>query len=61
MQNDIANVGNEYIQPMADYFSEMLSNINTRVNQNRQEMKTLAERVQLGEPPADSNSETPAE
>ena len=40
---------------------EMLSNINTRVNQNRQEMKTLAERVQLGEPPAEPAPETPAE
>lgn len=50
MQNDIAGVGAAYIQPMTDYFNEMLSNINTRVNQNRQEMKTLAERVQLGEP-----------
>ena len=57
MQNDIAGVGNTYIQPMADYFNEMLSNINARVNQNRQEMKTLAERVQVGD--ADfSQSET---
>ena len=61
MQNDIANVGNTYIQPMTEYFAEMLSNINTRVNQNRQEMKTLAERVQLGEPPAEPAPETPAE
>ena len=61
MQNDIANVGNTYIQPMTEYFAEMLSNINTRVNQNRQEMKTLAERVQLGEPPAESAPENPAE
>ena len=38
MQNDIANVGNTYIQPMTEYFAEMLSNINSRVNQNRQEM-----------------------
>lgn len=49
MQTDIASVGNQYIQPMTDYFAEMLNNINSRVNQNRQEMKTLAERVQLGE------------
>jgi hypothetical protein len=45
---------------MTDYFNEMLNNINARVNQNRQEMKTLAERVQLGEPPAET-PETPAE
>ena len=60
MQNDIAGVGAAYIQPMTDYFNEMLNNINARVNQNRQEMKTLAERVQLGEPPAET-PETPAE
>jgi gas vesicle protein len=51
MQNDIASVGNQYIDPMTDYFNQMLGNINARVNQNRQEMKTLAERVQLGEQP----------
>lgn len=51
MQTDIAGVGTSYIQPMTDYFSEMLNNINARVNQNRQEMKTLAERVQLGDAP----------
>ena len=52
MQTDIASVGNQYIQPMTEYFAEMLNNSNARVNQNRQEMKTLAERVQLGEDPA---------
>jgi flagellar hook-basal body complex protein FliE len=49
MQNDIAGVSASYIQPMTEYFNEMLNNINARVNQNRQEMKTLAERVQLGD------------
>lgn len=49
MQNDIASVGGSYIEPMTEYFNQMLNNINTRVNQNRQEMKTLAERVQVGD------------
>lgn len=49
MQNDIASVGGSYIEPMTEYFNQMLSNINTRVNQNRQEMRTLAERVQVGD------------
>jgi cell division septum initiation protein DivIVA len=49
MQTDIAGVGSSYIDPMTDYFNQMLANINAKVNQNRQEMKTLAERVQLGE------------
>ncbi len=53
MQTDIASVGSQYIDPMTEYFNQMLGNINARVNQNRQEMKTLAERVQLGEQPAE--------
>ena len=57
MQNDIASVGSQYIDPMTEYFNQMLGNINARVNQNRQEMKTLAERVQLGEQP---EAEAPA-
>ena len=52
MQTEIASVGQSYIEPMTEYFNQMLVNINGRVNQNRQEMKTLAERVQLGEDPA---------
>ncbi len=51
MQTDIAGVGQSYIEPMTEYFNQMLSGINAKVNQNRQEMKTLAERVQLGEDP----------
>ena len=57
MQTDIAGVGSQYIDPMTDYFNQTLANINARVNQNRQEMKTLAERVQLGE----QNPSEPAE
>ena len=48
MQNDIAKVATEYIQPMNDYFSDMLGEMNGRVNGNRQEMKALAERIQGG-------------
>ena len=58
MQTDIAGVSGQYIQPMTEYFSQMFANINARVNQNRQEMKTLAERVRLGEEPV---TEEPAE
>ncbi|WP_455012634.1 hypothetical protein [Mogibacterium timidum] len=48
MQNDIANVATEFIQPMNDYFTDMVGEMNNRVNGNRQEMKALAERVQGG-------------
>ena len=61
MQTDIASVGSQYIDPMTDYFNQMLGNINARVNQNRQEMKTLAERVQLGEQPAEEQPAPEAE
>ena len=48
MQNDIAKVATEYIQPMNDYFTDMLGEMNGRANGNRQEMKALAERIQGG-------------
>ena len=48
MQNDIAKVATEFIQPMNDYFTDMVGEMNNRVNGNRQEMKALAERVQGG-------------
>lgn len=48
MQNDIAKVATEDIQPMNDYFTDMLGEMNGRVNGNRQEMKALAERIQGG-------------
>ena len=61
MQTDIASVGGQYIEPMTEYFNQMLGNINARVNQNRQEMRTLAERVQLGEQPGSDRAEVNAE
>ena len=48
MQNDIAKVATGYIQPMNDYFTDMLGEMNGRVNGNRQEMKALAEQIQGG-------------
>ena len=45
MQSDIASVQSTYLQPMNDYFNDMLGNMNFKVNQNRQEMKDLAEKV----------------
>ena len=48
MQNDIEKVATGYIQPMNDYFTDMLGEMNGRVNGNRQEMKALAERIQGG-------------
>lgn len=48
MQNDIAKAATEYIQPMNDYFTDVLGEMNGRVNRNRQEMKALAERIQGG-------------
>ena len=45
MQNDIADITTAYIQPMNDYISETIGNINIKVNENRQEMKNLADKV----------------
>ena len=49
MKEDIARVGSDYIDPMTNYFYQMLANIEAKLNQNRLEIKTLAERVQVGE------------
>lgn len=48
MQNDISAVAGDYLQPMNEYFGSMLNSINTKVNNNRQEMKNMAERIQQG-------------
>ena len=63
MQADIAGVGSSYIDPMTNYFNQMLASINAKINQNRQEMKTLAERVPLGEqiPAQNPAAEMPAD
>ena len=49
MQNDIASISGTYIDPMTLYFSQMLDKLDDRINQNRQEMRTLASRVQVEE------------
>ena len=68
MQTDVAGVGASYIEPMNEYFNQMiakidatLANVNAKVNQNRQEMKKLAERVQLGDgnPPVQASAAEP--
>lgn len=60
MQNDIAKVATEYIQPMNDYFTDMLGEMNGRVNGNRQEMKSLAERIQGGSVYGEGQQAAPA-
>ena len=60
MQNDIAKVATEYIQPMNDYFTDMLGEMNGRVNGNRQEMKSLAERIQGGSVYGEDQQAAPA-
>mgnify|MGYP000316910188 CR=1 FL=1 len=60
MQNDIAKVATEYIQPMNDYFTDMLGEMNGRVNGNRQEMKSLAERIQGGSVYSEGQQASPA-
>lgn len=45
MQMDISKATEAYIQPMNDYFAEMINGFNTKVNGNRQEMNKMAETV----------------
>ncbi len=46
MQNDIAKVAVDYIQPMTDSITDRLNGINVQVNENRQQMRNMAERIQ---------------
>ena len=52
VENDIikkeAEKRAEFSQPMNDYFTDLLGEMNGRVKRNRQEMKALAERIQGG-------------
>ena len=45
MQNDIAELSASFLE----HFEKIISSVNAQVNQNRQEMSTLAERVQIGD------------
>ncbi len=51
MQNDVKSVGTSYIEPMNDYFEDMLGNINVKIGHNRAEMSNLAARVKIAEKP----------
>lgn len=53
MQNEIAKLATDYLQPMNDHFTEILNGINIKVNGNRQEMRDMAERIQNQETDAD--------
>ena len=57
MQNEVVSVREKYLQPMNDYFDEVLSSINVQFNGNRQEMKNLAERVQISDLQYDNDEE----
>lgn len=57
MQTDISSVATQYIQPMNNYFAEVVNGINNKVNNNRLEMKNLAERVQLSDANADDDEQ----
>ncbi|MBQ6583109.1 MAG: hypothetical protein IJH77_04700 [Mogibacterium sp.] len=46
MQNEIAGVATDYIQPLNDSITDMLNGINEKVNGNRKEMRSMAERLQ---------------
>lgn len=49
LQNDIVSVGDTYIQPLNDFFNNMIGNVNEKLGNNRREMKILAEKVPVVE------------
>lgn len=46
MQNEMAGLANEFIQPMNEKFSDIINDVNGKVNGNRQEVKDMASRLQ---------------
>lgn len=46
MQNDMAGLANEFIQPMNEKFADIINDVNGKVNGNRQELKDMASRLQ---------------
>lgn len=46
MQNDMAGLANEFIQPMNEKFADIINDVNGKVNGNRQEVKDMASRLQ---------------
>lgn len=49
MQTDLNATVQQYIQPMNEYLNDVIISINNQVNNNRLEMQSLAERVQLSD------------
>lgn len=54
MQNDISEITTTYIQPMNDFVAETIGKINTQFNENRKEMRTLADKISFN---VDKNSD----
>lgn len=52
MQNELTGLASEFIQPMTDRFVGVLGEVNEKVNENRHEMKSMAERIQSGTDPS---------
>ena len=46
MQNEMAGLANEFIQPMNEKFADIINDVNGKVNGNRQEVKDMTSRLQ---------------
>ena len=46
MQNEMAGLATEFIQPMNEKFADIINDVNGKVNGNRQEVKDMASRLQ---------------
>lgn len=55
MQNDISEITTTYIQPMNDFVAETIGKINAQFNENRKEMRNLADKVNFAVEKSDSD------
>ena len=46
MQNEMSGLAEQFIQPMTEKFTDIINDVNGKVNGNRQEIKDMAGRLQ---------------
>lgn len=49
MQTEIADIANAIIQPLNTQLSDMVNGVNMQINENRQQMRDLAEKIQMSD------------
>ena len=57
MQVNTAQIATDFLEPMSTFFTDSLRSMNDKINDNRQEMKSMAARIQEGAIESSNNEE----